>query len=274
MSEQDLPEVQAGFALGVSVSRSEDLGRYGVTETHARMALAEIARAVLVADGRLVYGGHLDEDGYTAFLVREIERFGRRNRPFTGYVPLSVHRRLHADTITDRVEDLSVLGTYVFLDDEGNEVDPLEGRGRGPVSVEASVERKALTAAREVMARSVQGRVALGGQRAGYRGRMPGVVEETIYAIRDGKPVFIAGGYGGAAADMAVLLGFDPQNWLGVEAPRGPHVDELMEAVRVSGWEARSNGLTEDENRRLAITYRASEVASLIVTGLSRRRTT
>jgi SLOG cluster2 len=274
VSEQDLPEVQSGLAVGVSVSRSEDLGRYGVTETHVRMALAEIARAVLVADGRLVYGGHLDEDGYTTFLVREIERFGRRNRPFTGYVPLSVHRALHTDTITDRIEDLSVLGIYVFLDANGNEVEPLDGRGAEPEPVEESVERQALTAAREVMAHNIDGRVALGGQRLDYRGRMPGVIEETIYAIRDSKPVFIAGGYGGAAADMAVALGIDEQNWLGVDAPRGPHIDELIEAVRASGWEVGGNGLTDDENRRLAITYRASEVASLVVKGLSRRRST
>ena len=49
-----------------------------------------------------------------------------------------------------------------------------------------------------------------------------------------------------------------------------PYVDELRIAVAEHGWEATANGLTEEENQRLAITYRASEVASLIVTGLSR----
>jgi hypothetical protein len=52
------------------------------------------------------------------------------------------------------------------------------------------------------------------------------------------------------------------------------HLDELRDAVAEHGWEATSNGLTEDENHRLAITYRASEVASLIVLGLSRLRGT
>jgi hypothetical protein len=120
------------------------------------------------------------------------------------------------------------------------------------------------------MARVIDGRVALGGQRDNYKGRMPGVIEETLYAIRDRKPVFIAGGFGGAAADMAVALEIDTENWLRVESARTPHLDELLEGARSAGWELTDNGLTVDENRQLAITYRASEVASLIVTGLSR----
>lgn len=163
MVEQSLPEVTSGLAVGLSVSQSEDLGRYGLTETHVRMALGEIARAVLVADGHLVYGGHLEEDGYTTFLVREIERFGRRNRPFTGYVPFPVHRSMAVDLIEDRIEDLSVLGTYVFLDVDGSTMDPVDGRSSEPQTVDESLERAALTAAREVMAQVIDGRVALGG---------------------------------------------------------------------------------------------------------------
>lgn len=270
MVEQSFPAVVPGLTVGVSVSRTEDLGRYGVTETHVEMALAEIARAILVAEGKLVYGGHLEEDGYTAFLVREIERFGRRNRPFTGYVPFPVHRRMTTDQITDRIEDLSVLGKYLFLDVDGHEIDPLDNRPRESQEVAVAEEIASLTAARRVMSSATKGRVVLGGQRHNYRGRMPGVIEETIYAIRDNKPVFIAGGYGGAAAEMAVALGIDQQNWLTVEPKASSHLDELLGTAQSAGWEPGSNGLTADENQRLAITYRASEVASLIVTGLAR----
>jgi hypothetical protein len=215
VADDDLPEVTGGLNVGVSISRSEDLARFGLTETHVRMALGEIARAVLVADGRLTYGGHLRADGYTLFLVQEIERLGRRNRPFTGYIPFSVHRAMSTDEINDRVEDVSVLGSYVFLDADGAETDPLEDRLPEAAPVDESTERRALSAARAVMSEVIDGRVALGGQRAGFRGRMPGVIEETLLAVRAGKPVFIAGGYGGASGDMAVALGNDPENWLG-----------------------------------------------------------
>lgn len=270
MVEQTLPDVRPGLTVGLSISVSEDLPRHGLIETHTRMALAEIARAVLVADGRLVYGGHLHHDGYTTFLVREMERLGRRDRPFVGYVPWSVHRRMHTDEISDRIEHLSILGAYSFLDERGIEIDPYEGRPSGPQEVEPSTERAGLTAARETMARAIDGRVALGGKRETYGGRMPGVIEETLYAIRDGKPVYIAGGFGGAAADMVNALGIDSDNWLGVELALSPHIEELLDVARSAGWELTTNGLTADENQRLAITYRASEVAYLFVTGLSR----
>jgi hypothetical protein len=185
-------------------------------------------------------------------------------------VPFSVHRNLDTATISERIEGLSVLGTYVFLDANGNQINPFEGRGPEPEPVNDAIEKEALTAAREVMARNVDGRIALGGQRSSYRGRMPGVIEETIHAIRDHKPVFIAGGYGGAAADMVVALGIDRHNWLRVEPAASPDLNELRQTAARTGWEPRANGLTDEENQRLAITYRASEVASLIVTGLSR----
>jgi SLOG cluster2 len=268
--DENLPEVRSGLNVGISISRSEDLARFGLTETHVRMALGEIARAVLVADGRLIYGGHLREDGYTLFLVQEIERFGRRNRPFTGYVPHSEHRQMSVDEINERVEDISVIGTYVFLDTDGRTIDPVAERSLDPTPVDESTEKSGLSAARVVMSDVIDGRVALGGQREGFRGRIPGVIEETILAVRAGKPVYVAGGYGGAAGDMAVALNIDNANWLGLDVTGNPYLDELREAVAEHGWEATANGLTEEENQRLAITYRASEVASLIVTGLSR----
>jgi hypothetical protein len=267
--DQELPDVRAGLNVGISASESEDLGRFGLTETHVRMALGDIARAVLIADGRLTYGGHLRENGYTTFLVQEIERFGRRNRPFTGFVPFSEHRRMSVSDINERIEDISVLGRYVFLDERGETVDPIADRSPEPGEVDEATEGACLSAARAVMSGVIDGRVSLGGRRDG-RGRMPGVIEETVLAIRDGKAVFIAGGYGGASADMAVALGIDSVNWLGVDVAGNQHLDELLQAAGESGWRVETNGLTVEENQRLAITYRASEVASLIVTGLSR----
>ena len=269
MVDQELPDVRAGLSVGISVSQSEDLGRFGLTETHVRMALGDIARAVLIADGRLVYGGHLQENGYTTFLVREIERFGRRNRPFTGYVPFSEHRRMSVSEISERIEDISVLGRYVFLDERGETIDPTADRLPEPGDVDEATERACLSAARMVMSGMIDGRVSLGGGRDG-RGRMPGVIEEVVLAIRGGKAVFIAGGYGGASADMAVALGIDSKNWLGVDMGENQYLEELRQAAADSEWRVEANGLTLEENQRLAITYRASEVASLIVTGLSR----
>jgi hypothetical protein len=66
------PDALKGIPLALSVSDSPDLGKLGLLESHFRMALGEIGRCVLIANGRLVYGGHLDPSGYAAFLAREL----------------------------------------------------------------------------------------------------------------------------------------------------------------------------------------------------------
>jgi SLOG-like protein len=268
--DQDLPAVDRGLTVGISVSESEDLQWFGVTETHVRMALAEVARAVLIAEGRLVYAGHLEEEGYTAFLTKEIQRFGRRNRPLTGYIPFAVHRQMATRDIEARIAELGLLGRYEFLGPDGETIDPIDGRSGEPELVDRETEKLSLTMARQIIAANVDGQVVLGGKRAGFRGRMPGVIEETILTMRARKPVFMAGGFGGAAGDMAVALGLDPEKWLRLDEPSNPYLAELQVAAKEVGWVASNNGLNEDENHRLAITYRASEVAYLIVTGLSR----
>lgn len=268
---QTLPEPAPGFTLGVSVSKSPDLPRLGLTETHLRMALGEAAHATLIASGRLSYGGHLRSDGYTAFLVHECEKYGSRNRPFTGYLPWSVHRALKADEIATHRREIGLYGTYVFLGPDGSPLDdPTADRGAAAEPVSAEETADSLTAARHYMTATCDGRLVVGGQRTDFQGRMPGVVEEAILAIRAGQPMFAAGGFGGAAGDVVRVLGLDPDNWLGLPDEVGrPDLQELARAVDETGWSPPSNGLTIEQNQQLAVSYRASEVASLVVHGLT-----
>jgi hypothetical protein len=167
---------------------------------------------------------------------------------------------------------MSVLGTYVVLDADGSAItDPVARATAG--NADETDAAAALTAAREVMARAVDARVVLSGALNSFQGRMPGVLEEAILAIRGNTPLFIAGGFGGAAGNLAVALGIDADNWLARDVRESAYLDELRAAIADAGWTVDSNGLTIDENRRLAVTYRASEVASLVVRGLSRGTT-
>lgn len=270
MANQALDRPKSGFTLGISASDSPDLDRLGLTETHLRIALGEVARAALVAGGQIAYGGHLDPGGYTSFLVHECERYGARNQPFTGYVPWTVHARLSGDEIRDLRRSIGLLGQYVYLDIEGSVIDDRENRPPGDESFGPETTKRALSGLREHMTDHTDARVVLGGKRAGYQGRMPGVIEETILSVRSRRPVFVAGGFGGAASDVAVGLGLDPDGWLGVADRReDADIAELLRAADDSGWVCTANGLTVEQNRRLAASYRASEIASLVVAGLT-----
>lgn len=67
---------------------------------------------------------------------------------------------------------------------------------------------------RQVMAKHTFGRIVLGGAAeprlevagSGYGGRYPGVVEEAWRTLEAEKPLYVVGGFGGAAALVADLL--------------------------------------------------------------------
>ena len=96
------PNALTGIRLGISVSDSPDLARLGLLETHFCLALGEIARCVLVSGGHLTYGGHLQPDGYTVFLIHELYRYSRRDRPLRICLAWPEHRKLSVSAIKEQ----------------------------------------------------------------------------------------------------------------------------------------------------------------------------
>src|SRR5262249_39167547 len=50
-------------------------------------------------------------------------------------------------------------------------------------------------------------RILLSGRTEGSSGRMPGIIEEAMIAIALHQPIYVLGGFGGAAASLGELLG-------------------------------------------------------------------
>src|ERR1700730_17004411 len=109
--------------IAISASESPDLLRLGLVETHFRLALAEIARSVLVSGGKLAYGGHLDPDGYTVMLVKELHRFTSRDEPLGFYLSWQEHRKLSREQYELEKDALGLFGEIVCLDPDGSEID-------------------------------------------------------------------------------------------------------------------------------------------------------
>jgi hypothetical protein len=66
-----------------------------------------------------------------------------------------------------------------------------------------------LTAMRRAMEEAVAGRILIGGQVSGYRGIMPGIIEEAQNTLDSGHLLIAIGGFGGAARDVALALGMN-----------------------------------------------------------------
>ncbi|HUA12813.1 MAG TPA: hypothetical protein VMA83_12525 [Solirubrobacteraceae bacterium] len=267
-----------GLCLGISVSESADLGRLGLVETHLRLALAEASRAMMISGARILYGGRLDPAGYTSFLRAEMEKYSRRDRPLTLCLAWQEHRRIPIADLAGAEDDLGLYGNIIYLSADGQEVArDFERTELGELIEDPRVREQALTALREYMTTKSHARLLVGGKCAGYDGRYPGVVEEAMISIETGRPLFLAGGFGGATLEVARVLGLDPQHYLGVigaDKVRDPGLSEGLARIEAAaqevGWRAQSNGLSGEENRRLAATHRPSEVASLVALGLGR----
>lgn len=266
------------ICLGLSVSESPDLNRLGLLETHLQLALAEIARCILVAGGKLAYGGHLLPGGYTSFLVKELHKYGRRDRPLLICLAWQEHRRFSLTELNSKSEDLGLYGKIISLDPDGQEINIAEGRSEdAQVPGNPELRKKALSSMRRYMGSKIQGRILIGGKRHGFQGKMPGLMEEALISLEMQQPLYLAGGFGGVTTDIIEALEIDDGNWL----PRKPHTppedqrlsegkNRLHQLTKSPKWSGMDNGLSPEENQHLATTHRPSEIATLVSLGLGR----
>lgn len=143
-------------------------------------------------------------------------------------------------------------------------------------------------------------RFVVAGATTGYFGRFPGIPEEVMLSLAQGKPLYIAGALGGAAADVGSVLGLArvrtgevPASLRAEPAEEEQHLPKIADKLRPAPWtdlpvtaaelvdflkahalggrKWPDNGLTFDENRRLFASKKPHEIAELVVTGLRRR---
>lgn len=252
--------------IGLSISESADLQRLGLVERHLRLALGEVARVVIRAGHSLVYGGHLDPDGYTAFLESEMGRYGCTDRPLQLIIGWSEHRRLSLTDLRRHKDDLGLKARITYLDADGTPIALDTERGEDPAPI--SDLRASLTALRRYLTKETDARVLIGGKERDYKGEMPGIVEEALLAIEANQPLYLAGGFGGATATIAALASGLDHRWPPAEDETD--LSLLRDAIEANGWTITENRLTEEENLRLATTHRPSEIASLVAIGLNR----
>lgn len=267
-----------GIRIALSASESPDFERLGLLDIHFRLALGEIARSVLISGGKLAYGGHLDPSGYTAYLVKELHRYSRRDQPLFICLPWSEHRRVDLAFLSKEKDELGLFGEIICLDPDGNQIKAEAGRSEAASpEPDADIRKRGLSSMRKHVAGRCDGLVVLGGKKFGFQGRIPGIFEEVLCFLQATKPVYLAGGFGGAALGAAGIIDESASKWLPVLESESvdPRLIQGLEDIKIAvagrGWAALDNGLTDDENKRLAATHRPSEIAALVSLGLGRR---
>ena len=256
-------------AVGVSVSESPDLQALGLSDGHLRDAMAEIALQVLASGTSLAYGGDLRQHGFTEFLAEMVGRYRghpRHHGPIvvTDYLAWPVHIRMTSDEFATFSAEHEPAARLVFLGLDGARL-AQEQRLKLPTHEPNEDEwTKGLTAMRTVMRGDIQARIVLGGRVEGYKGAMPGIAEETCLSLEALQPVFVLGGFGGCARDIAETVGLierwagSRDGWAGRECFLKYSPDDLR------------NGLSREENVVLARTPHIQEAMTLVSRGLRR----
>lgn len=266
-----------GVNVGLSVSDSSDLDRLGLDQRHAELAIGELARAVLLAGGRIVYGGRLRPSGFTQQLMGEVQRFGTARSSLTICLAWPEHRKMAPEELDAVDRQLGTWGTLIPLDVSGNPM-PLRAAGGGEEDdFDVGQRVEAYSGMRRFAAEITQTRVLVGGSLSGHQGTMPGVAEEALLSIAASQPLYLACGFGGATALLGRHLGL-PLEWLPPDLPSGLGDDDaasilasIDHAAASSGWSLEQDALSADERATLAASHRPSDVASLAVLGMARR---
>ncbi|OAA29508.1 hypothetical protein UG55_100113 [Frankia sp. EI5c] len=273
--------------VAISISDSPDLAERGLGDVHLQHAFIELARHILAAGGSLAYGGDLRVGGYTRALFDLLETYENPGRPaaerVTNYLAWHLFRGFG---MSERAE-LAGLATVVGVSPP-EPVAPDDPELTGATTVRARWKRAAcLTAMRRRMAKDTHARVVLGGTPVIRNGLYPGLYEEALFSLDAQTPLFIVGGYGGAAGRLAqAVRGEVPAelSLAGQLALRPGYEDLVDEAARMGtpvdydsiagrlaggGTPGLRNGLSEEENEALFEAWDADEIVALVLRGLT-----
>ncbi|MFG0263491.1 MAG: CHAT domain-containing protein [Novipirellula sp. JB048] len=196
-----------GMQIAMSLSASPDVdGPAGFTADHVIDATVYVARALISAGAAIAYGGDFRRSGFTQLLASLIQTYNQTASESAG----SLHSYLAANLSLEELPDglplkINHLARTPAMANEAILPAP---------TAEAHPSALYFSDLRRVMAMHTDARVVLGGQGEpriqeqgpGYGGRYPGIVEEAWRTMEADKPVYILGGFGGAAALVAGLM--------------------------------------------------------------------
>lgn len=282
--------------VGISISEPDEAAIIGNNLPRDQLTrfAQDVARHILARSGRLHYGGDLRPNGFTEFILDEAIALSNRHTSDT----IFVHNHLawplykngadikqwiatYADVL--RTEEHHIPEDIVGLVDASQFLPPTDTESR-------YIWSRCLSEMRKTSTNSLNARICVGGRLSGYKGKMPGVLEEVILAIENGVPIYVLGAFGGVASEFAAYLssgsfpdafteawqitandGYEELQRRAGEAGHSANFEEIefiLATIDISSL-AELSGLSCDEYRQLLKTPFIDECVHLIVKGLS-----
>lgn len=203
----------SGKKVGISISDPEinEIKSNGQNESHLLRLSQYMANYILGRGATLIYGGDFRKGGYTEQLLQEAQilkdRLKTKNIYLKNYVAWPIY-------LADTLETKKWIAKYcdlleikeIPIDETVSDLIETNKRFLTPDTVDnCYVWSKSLTKMRYEMIKDCNARICAGGKKIGYKGKMPGILEEIIIASELGCPLYLLGGFGGIVHDVCEL---------------------------------------------------------------------
>jgi hypothetical protein len=289
------PDPLRGLRVGISVSASDTWIDMGLMGEHQGELSFQIALMLILLGTKLVWGGDLRPDGFGGQLKWIVQAYQHPTRAPQDHVAMVVPYTLTPEM---RLDASAIKARRAFAQVRLMP-SPVTSEPPDPASIEGrALAALALSAMRSELALGCDARIVLGGGVSKFQGLYPGIAEEAYETVRSDRPLYVVGGFGGAARAV----------YEAIADPRSPGAEQLVEAARTVGAAAseearrvhaalvasakvpdlafapermiaafsdlgpeglaRCNGLSIDENDRLSKSQDVDEVLTLIVKGM------
>lgn len=276
-----------GKNVAISISESPDSSSLGIGKAMFEDLSVELARHLLVSGAHLVYGGDLRPGGFTELFKDLAYQYGIYEKDktlknyFTNYLAWPIYIGMTPATQAEykscRVHcQKAAIPDTIPTDLHGQMVPP------------NTVEKlyywaESLKAMRQEMESNIDARIILGGRVAGFKGYMPGLYEEAINAANSKHPIYLLGGFGGAAYRLIKLIKGETtsEEMFGECCSYSSYqefvsfLDKEKEQMNFNALDVFSNnmdilknGLTKEDNERLFVTTNVTEIIALVLKGL------
>ena len=263
--------------IGVSISEINGTFDNGFENIHLYTAQEEISKYLLYTKNKIVYGGDISyksEFNFVKILAEIADSYGNRDVPIINHVCYPLDKNI----------DINIKAKYKTII-EFKEFNELEVNHDDEIMPYSHLESlisfsKNLSLMRKMMAKNTDARIMLGGKHTGYLGKYPGLLEEAYYTLKEGKPLFLIGGFGGISKLIIDLrkglvvkeLTFEWQkedknndNFRSL-LENGIEVDydEILKIIKTS----KLNDLPEEDNDKLFYSTSIEEIVFYIMKGL------
>lgn len=226
--------------VAISISDSEDQLSMGIGQEMLKDATIEMVRHIFISNGKIIYGGNMEENGYTD-LFRELSlQYGHYcqevneeepnaqpedERYVTSFIAWPYHTKITRDQICEFRHSRVNLR---FSDPGHNASDDELKNGilNGSIDEKRKIQAAALTKMRQDVEAFVEldenneekgilARIFIGGKTIGFTGYEPGLIEEFKLSLGN-RPIILVGGFGGISRTILLhVLGEKKDERLG-----------------------------------------------------------